>query len=70
MNHSLLCTLFVLSFLKFYKFILFLVVLGLHWCTQSFSSWKGVQTRDYGDFFCRRAWAVGYVGFSSWGAWV
>ena len=37
--------------------------------SQAFSSCKGMQTSHCG-FFCHRAWAPGYVGFSSWGAWL
>ena len=57
---------------------IYLAVLGLHGCTQAFSScgeWGllsgcSEQASHCGGFSCRGTWALEHTGFSSWGTWI
>ena len=70
----------MILFLKIHSFIhyliFFLASLGLHCCTQAFSSFEeqelpssyGAQASHQGDYSCCGAWARRHAGFSSCGA--
>ena len=67
---------YICIYIKFYLFIYLLALLGLS-CAGFFSSCSeqgllsscSVMASHCGGFSCCRAWALGHVGFSSYGSW-
>ena len=71
---SLFSSFFFLYFFSFLNFIYLFIFscagsLLLHRLFSSFSEWELLSSCSCSDLCCRGAWALGYVGFSSWGAW-
>ena len=68
---------FLFTLFFFLIFYLFLVSLGLCWCTRAFSSFGeqgllsscGAQVSHCGGFSCFKAQALGHAGFTNCGLW-